>query len=51
MKTPNEPRLLQALPDPMGEAVFILDAEGCFMDYLTSLNEEFLTSNPDLRGR
>jgi PAS domain S-box-containing protein len=51
MKIKKESGLLQALPDPMAEAVFILDSEGRFMEYLPSLCEEFLLNNPDLPGR
>lgn len=42
--------LLDALPDGKAEAVLILDAQGCFLDYLPALDQEFLRQNKNLKG-
>ncbi|MGB5402517.1 MAG: PAS domain S-box protein [Robiginitalea sp.] len=42
--------LLDALPDGKAEAVLILDAQGCFLDYLPAFDQEFLLQNKHLRG-
>ena len=52
MKNPKKGSgLLDALPEGRAEAVLILDAKGCFLDYLPTLDQEFLLQNPHLKGR
>ena len=41
---------MDALPYGRAEAVLILDAQGCFLDYLPTLDQEFLVQNKDLKG-
>lgn len=41
---------MDALPEGRAEAVLILDAQGCFLDYLPALDQEFLVQNKDLKG-
>lgn len=51
MNTEKETGLLHALLGPMAEVVFILDSQGCFLEYLPALTDEFLSHNPELKGR
>ncbi len=41
---------MDALPEGRAEAVLILDSQGCFLDYLPALDQEFLVKNKDLKG-